>query len=654
MIQSLFLTVLLAPLLLSSCSTLPDIDSTPSNQVTKATGSERQSMAELRRKVKSGAPENSISLLTEARGSYKGTEFETEVEQLLAQELLKNKNFTDAGLAYLRAARSNSDTGQQINLCKKAGGAFQTNKDWDRLAKAVDYCLGQLAIPVEKSLELKEFKVSSQEVKNASPVELARSYVDLTAQFRGEKEAQYRAKSLQTLEVMGASELQQVINDSEFGFLRGHAAYRLAQIQISQQKTNEAKQSFAVVIQYLPETELAELSQRQIEKIDMANQVNPSTVGAILPLSGKHGALGERVLRGLQMGLGLDGESYSPIKLAVIDSEGNPDLARRGVEKLVQEDNVIGIVGSLLSKTANAVADQCQVLEVPNIGLSQKAGVTDIGNNVFRYGLTSQMQVRFLVKKAMTELGIRRFAIIYPNDKFGTEYANLFWDEVLARGGEIRGAQIYDPEEIDFSGPIQRLVGTFYQEERLEELRWRAKKNLEKNKPAKIREKVEEDLLPPATDFEALFVADGIRPLGQISAMLAYHGVKGVKVLGTNLWNNPALTKRISNFSNPIIFVDGSSVASPAGLSSFEKQFKKQFGQEAGPFEVQGFETGIMIGRALSDHVRSRADFRNKLSSLSPFLGVNGTISRVEEREFGKQLSLFTLDDHQIKPFSFK
>ena len=56
------------------------------------------------------------------------------------------------------------------------------------------------------------------------------------------------------------------------------------------------------------------------------------------------------------MGLGLYGVNPSPYKLSVIDSEGSPDQARRGVEKIVKEDHVIAVIGSLLSKTANAVA----------------------------------------------------------------------------------------------------------------------------------------------------------------------------------------------------------------------------------------------------------------------------------------------------------
>ncbi|MBK7845680.1 MAG: ABC transporter substrate-binding protein [Bdellovibrionales bacterium] len=146
--------------------------------------------------------------------------------------------------------------------------------------------------------------------------------------------------------------------------------------------------------------------------------------------------------------------------MAVLDSEGNPDIARRSVERLVTEDHVIALIGSLLSKTAVAVASKSDELGVPSIALSSKSGITEIGPTVFET-LTGEMQVRQLVNVAMNDLGITRFAIMYPNDAYGVEYANLFWDEVLARGGTISGAQTYEPNQTDFSAPIQRLVGTF-------------------------------------------------------------------------------------------------------------------------------------------------------------------------------------------------
>src|SRR5690606_20620431 len=172
-----------------------------------------------------------------------------------------------------------------------------------------------------------------------------------------------------------------------------------------------------------------------------------------LPLSGKYADIGRSVLNSIQLGLGVY-DKNTDIRLAVIDSEGKYLDARRAVEKLVIEDHVVAIIGSLQSKTATSISSKAQALGVPTIVLSQKSGITEIGDFIFRNALTGEMQVQYLVKTAMEKRGFKRFAILYPEDAYGTEYANLFWDAVLAAGGEIKAAQSYNPKETDFRASI--------------------------------------------------------------------------------------------------------------------------------------------------------------------------------------------------------
>lgn len=633
------------------CSSLPEVDSTPAKEIRPIAPDRQKHINSIKKQVKVGRPEDNIKLLVTERGSYKGTDFEPEVEYMLAQEYTKVQKHSDAGLAYLRAARSSVKEETRFKLCQLAGKSFQQGQDWDRLKKGMDYCVAHFDLQANNAQQIKAIKLQAMESSGSNALEIAKSYVELTSTSTGEAESKNRAKALQLIETMNQNQLEELTNDSDFGFLRGHAAYRLAQIYLSQRNNSGAKRSFQKVIQFLPETDLADLSQKKINQIDLVNQVNPSTIGVILPLSGKHASLGQKLLKGLQMGLGLDGEiSGSPVKLAIIDSEGNPDMARKGVEKLVREDSVIAVVGSLLSKTANAVADQAQVLNVPNLALSQKSGLTETGENIFRFGMTSEMQVRYLVKRCMQDLGMRRFAIVYPNDKFGVEYANLFWDEVRARGGEIRGAQSYETDETDFSGLAQRLTGTYFLEDRQDEIKWLEKQKEERHKSVTLRSRSDDKSVSRVVDFDAVFIADGIKAMGQISAMLAFNGVKGIRIIGPNLWNNDAIIKRVTNAGNQIIFVDvapfnGKVLSSQA----FIRKYKSYFEENPGAFEVQGFEAGLLLNRVLAQGVSTREEFREKLKSVNSVQGLVDPIIKGYDREFTKPLYLYTVEGNQIK-----
>ncbi len=416
--------------------------------------------------------------------------------------------------------------------------------------------------------------------------------------------------------------------------------FRLAELALENRDRSQARNYFQASLDVSAEGEWAQRAREGVEQIDALRRVSRTTIGAILPLSGKYLGQGQRTLRGLQMGLGPD---YS---IAVIDSDSNPDRARRAVEQLVKEDQVIGIVGSLLSRTATSVAAKASELDVPSIALSQKSGLTEMGPQVFRNAVTSEMQVRALVKYAVEGLGLRRFAVLYPNDSYGVEYTNLFWDEVRARGGEVVAAQTYKTDETDFRSSVQKLVLTSDLEFRAEEYRLRLKLWKEQNK--KPNAKPPEDLLPPVVDFDAIFIPDSAKALGQIAPMLSYAGVKNVRLLGTNLWNTESLVKRAGLWTNQLVFVD-SLLTQDAQLknSSFYRLYYELFKEEPGPFDMQGYDTGLLIQAALQAGASSREEFAARLKTAS-VAGAIGPLGLDESREVQRPVFPLSVQNGQI------
>lgn len=450
---------------------------------------------------------------------------------------------------------------------------------------------------------------------------------------------------------LGHKELSELGSDPGFGDLRAAAYYRLGEIAMEDKDFDEARSYFSRSSSISESNEFALRSKDLLEQLEALRRVAPRTVGAVLPLSGRNAAVGQKALRGLQMGLGLYPGQSSSFKLAVIDDEGNPDTARRGVERLVKEDNAIAIVGSVLSRNAVAVSAKANELNVPNIGLSQKSGLTEIGESVFRNAMTSEMQVRFLVKKAMEDYKLRRFAIVYPNDAYGVEFANLFWSEVLARGGQVTAVQVYSPKENDFRALVQKLTGTFYIEARLDEYRIRLREKKSSGKKKSVRTELEEDVLTPVVDFDAIFLPDSVRALGQVSAALSYGGVRDVTLLGTNLWNHPGVARRAGNFANRLLFVD-SFVSSQEEFkrSQFVRDYKTLFSEEPGLIEVQAYDSGLLIRQLVSEGATSRSSLNAALTRLNNFPGALGPLSISQDREIQRPLSLLSLTGNEITP----
>lgn len=442
-------------------------------------------------------------------------------------------------------------------------------------------------------------------------------------------------------------QLEEVAENSDFGFLRAHAMFRLGETELDKKNTSQAIKYFSGVIDFLPGSDLATRSQEIIHQLESSKNVETQTVGVVLPLSGKNAPVGQRALRGLEMGLGLHIPG-SVFKLAVMDSEGNPDSARRGVERLVKEDNVIAIVGSLLSKTASAVAAKSDELGVPTLALSQKSGLTEIGPTVFRNSLTSGMQVRTLVRTAMEDLGMKRFAILYPNDAYGVEFTNIFWDEVLARGGQITAVQSYSNKETDFRLVVQRLVGTYFGEARQDEFNFRLKEMQQMDKKKSVRQSNLETVLTPITDFDAIFIPDSIKAMGQIAAMLSYNDVRNVKLLGTNLWNTKDVSRRSGNFSSNLLFVDSMSPIH-AG-SRFVNDYKALYNQDPSLIEIQAYDAGLILRQLIASGAKSREELTVKLSELKRLPGALGALSMNSEREVERPVATLTVEKGEIVP----
>jgi branched-chain amino acid transport system substrate-binding protein len=482
------------------------------------------------------------------------------------------------------------------------------------------------------------------------PMQALKELVTMSVQAPSKQDQEmYRSRSIEIVETkLNADQLEDVAEDSDFGFLRGHAMYRLGELSLEARDTSKAQRYFTAVVDFLPGSDLAGRAENILGHLATSKNVSSQTIGVVLPLSGKNAQVGQRALRGLEMGLGLHipGTAF---KLAVMDSEGNPDSARRGVERLVREDNVIAIVGSLLSKTAPAVAAKADELGVPSIALSQRSGLTEIGPSVFRNSLTTGMQIRQLVRTAMEDMGMKKFAVLYPNDPYGVEFTNIFWDEVLARGGQITAVQTYSVKETDFRLVIQRLVGTYYGEARQDEFNLRMKELQHTDKKRSVRQSNLENVLAPIVDFDAVFIPDSSKAMGQIAAMLAFSDIRNVKLLGTNLWNTKDVAKRAGNFANNLVFVDSIAPGMMA-QSRFANEYRSLYNEDPSLIEFQAYDAGLILRQMIASGASSRDSLREKLSTPQSFPGSLGVLKLSAEREIERPVVSLTVEKGEVTP----
>jgi ABC-type branched-subunit amino acid transport system substrate-binding protein len=388
-------------------------------------------------------------------------------------------------------------------------------------------------------------------------------------------------------------------------------------------------------------------------------------LGVALPLTGAYAPLGEESLQGILLAAGLPapprGASASGVRLLVRDTQSSAAGAERAVDELSREPELSAIVGPLALAETEGAARAARRLEVPLLSLSRR--LPEAGDNPweFRLGLAPEDEARRLADYAVDELGARRFAILYPRDRYGSTLEGLFWDAVEARGGEVVAVAAYDPDATDFSEAIRRLVGytllSRAEEQAIAErdrLLDRAKR-LPPREARELREKAaalrapDGSALPPVVDFEVLFVPDSHENVVLLAPQLAFHGVEGVHLLGASGWNHPDLVRIGQQHVEGAVFTAAAPGAdAPPLLAGFTEGFARRFGGAPDGFAAGGFDAAnAVLGRWI-EGARSREEVRDALAGLRDQPGASGVYTIGDDGRAVRRPLLLRVADGRI------
>jgi ABC-type branched-subunit amino acid transport system substrate-binding protein len=332
-------------------------------------------------------------------------------------------------------------------------------------------------------------------------------------------------------------------------------------------------------------------------------------------------------LRAIELALDQYNARLSQSKFGIIvkDTRSDPDYAIEALRRL-DEERVALIIGPIV--TSEAAARESQKRSIPIITLTQKPGIVEIGDYVFRNFLTPEMQIEAIVPFAIEKLGIQRFAILYPDENYGHTFMKMFRDKVMNYGAEISGMESYHPDQTDFAGPISKLANIKLKD-------WRSKSRNRKHKRFEV-----------VVDFDAIFIPDSPEKTGLIAPQLAFYDVDDVLLLGTNLWHSDDLIKEAGKYVQFALMADGYYAdTSKKTVNDFIMAFMERYGEPPGIVEAFAYDTAMMAFQTADNSaIRSRQDLKNELKNLYNYDGVTGVTSFNENGEADKKLYLLQID----------
>ncbi|MBL7203611.1 MAG: penicillin-binding protein activator [Desulfobacteraceae bacterium] len=448
----------------------------------------------------------------------------------------------------------------------------------------------------------------------------------------------------------GPKSLDQLAADAVGTLYAPKIYYRMASIYLEQNETKQAKEAATSLIHSTKDEEWLSKGMELLKRTEEEMAVKQGVLGCLLPLSGPFSIYGEEVLKGIELGLGVrwDQTAQTDLELLIRDTKGKPEEALAALENLVIDEKIMAIIGPVSSRAAIAVAKKAQEMGVPTIALTQREGIVEEGEMIFRNFLTPSQEVEGLLDVAMGQMGLKRFGILYPDNAYGRYCMNLFWDRLNDMGGTVTAVESYGVDDTDFADQIKKMVGLYYP---------RPASLVQRLEDMKTPEDEEESIYPeepePIIDFDAVFIPDSFQRVAMIAPQLAFHDVLGVQLLGTSAWQSPKLVEMARDYIQGALFCSGFvGDSEEPGVRVFVEEYRENFDADPGILAANGYDTIRLLKKVLSEEeIRTRKDLAKALLGSQGFEGVSGIITFDSKGEVEKRPILLTISGNNMVRF---
>ncbi|TEB17155.1 Leucine-, isoleucine-, valine-, threonine-, and alanine-binding protein precursor [Pelotomaculum sp. FP] len=189
-------------------------------------------------------------------------------------------------------------------------------------------------------------------------------------------------------------------------------------------------------------------------------------IGFIGPLTGDVKTFGESTKNGFLLALEQAGNKVGDYKIEYVTADDRNDAteAVNVATKLIAEDRVKAIVGSVTSKTtiaASQLANDNKVVMISGTGTSPKVTVDNDKRKdfIFRACFIDPFQGTVAAKFATETLKAKTAAILYDQ---GNDYtiglSNFFKEQFTKNGGQILAMEAYAQGDVDFSAVLTNIA----------------------------------------------------------------------------------------------------------------------------------------------------------------------------------------------------
>jgi branched-chain amino acid transport system substrate-binding protein len=327
---------------------------------------------------------------------------------------------------------------------------------------------------------------------------------------------------------------------------------------------------------------------------------NKIKLGLIAPLTGDVKTFGESTRNGYQLAVdeanaagGVNGKLIDP---KIADDKNDPTECANAGSKLINQDGVKLIVGSVASKCSNPLSDLCQsskVVMISTASTNPMVTVTDKGvrkDYVFRACYIDPFQGAVGARFALDNLKAETAAVLYDvGNDYSKGLAEYFKNTFTQGGGTIVLYKSYAKDDVDFSSLLTDVK---------------------------------------QANPEVLFLPDYYQKVGLIARKARELNIPA-KLLGGDGWDSPDMTKIAGDAINGGYFTNHYSPDDQRPeVQDFVKKYKAKYGASPDALATLAYDATNLMLEAIRRAGNEKPEaVRDAMAKISDFPTVSGKIS---------------------------
>jgi len=342
----------------------------------------------------------------------------------------------------------------------------------------------------------------------------------------------------------------------------------------------------------------------------------PSTIkiGGIGPVTGEASTFGVSTRNGYEMMIeewnAKGGVLGKKIELVFADDKGDPTEAATATQKLINEDKVVAIAGTVMSKCSLSMAPICQSSGIPMVSpTSTNPKVTAVGDYIFRACFIDPFQGTVGAMFAYNNLNARKAGVLFDNSNDYTKgLAEYFRDKFTQLGGTIVAFEGHPAGTTDFTPFLTKILA---------------------GKP------------------DVIYCSDYYNDDGLMAKQARQLGFTG-PFLGGDGWDSPDLVKIGGDAVNNAYFTNHFSKDDQRPeVQDFVKKYTAKYGQAPDALAALGYDAmGIILQAIQNAGSTDGAKIRDAIKNIE-YHGVSGVIKFDENRNPIKSAVIIKIENGQ-------